>query len=135
MEFYAQADFCLSALRRNVSKMKIDEKIRAILNATHWTQQKLAEYFDVSQSTVHRWLSGAEPEGPRRDAINEAYDKFVSRAAPVESAQGSWLRRIQQVFDRLDGAPEGLFRQIISYAEGVADTYERTRETAARPES
>lgn len=115
--------------------MTIEQKIRAIMKTTGWRQQKLAEHFDVSQSTVNRWLAGSEPEGHRRDAINEAYEKFVGPNEPGEDAQSVWMRKIQSVFSRLEGAPDGLFRQIISYAEGVADTYERTKDTAAHPDS
>ncbi|MFC6489683.1 helix-turn-helix domain-containing protein [Nitratireductor sp. GCM10026969] len=60
--------------------MTIDQKIRAIMTATGWKQQKLAEVLKVSQSTVNRWLSGSEPEGHRRDAINELFDQVVAHA-------------------------------------------------------
>jgi repressor LexA len=58
----------------------IPEKLRAIMKATGWKQMQLAEKFEVSQSTVNRWLTGAEPEGHRRDAINEAYDRLTDEA-------------------------------------------------------
>ncbi|WP_162742376.1 XRE family transcriptional regulator [Nitratireductor sp. OM-1] len=64
----------------------MEQKIRAIMKATGWKQQKVAEHFDVSQSTVNRWLSGSEPEGHRRDAINAAFDSLVE--APKPSADG-----------------------------------------------
>jgi len=67
--------------------MKIEQKIRAIMDVTGWKQQKLAEHFEVSQSTVNRWLRGAEPEGHRRDAINEAYESLVD--APRKEATGA----------------------------------------------
>jgi transcriptional regulator with XRE-family HTH domain len=57
--------------------MTIPDKLRAIMKATGKKQMDLAEYFTVSQSTVNRWLRGAEPEGARRDAINEAYQQIV----------------------------------------------------------
>lgn len=41
---------------------------------------QLAEKFEVSQSTVNRWLAGAEPEGHRRDAINEAYERLTDES-------------------------------------------------------
>jgi repressor LexA len=64
----------------------IPEKLRAIMNATSWKQMQLAEKFEVSQSTVNRWLTGAEPEGHRRDAINDAYDRLTQEApASVDS--------------------------------------------------
>lgn len=54
--------------------ISIQEKLRAIMKATGKKQMLIAEQFNVSQSTVNRWLAGAEPEGHRRDAINEAYE-------------------------------------------------------------
>lgn len=80
-DFYAQADFCLSARRGSVLGMTMEEKIRAIMKATGWKQQKLAEHFEVSQSTVNRWLSGSEPEGHRRDAINDTFERVVDNAS------------------------------------------------------
>lgn len=47
------------------------------MQATGWKQQKLAEHFEVAQSSVNRWLNGAEPEGARRDAINETYERLI----------------------------------------------------------
>jgi len=55
----------------------IPEKLRAIMDAKSWKQMHMAEHFSVSQSTVNRWLAGAEPEGQRRDAINEAYEQLI----------------------------------------------------------
>lgn len=62
--------------------MKIADKLRAISTATSWNQQQLAERFEVSQSTVNRWLRGSEPEGHRRDAINFTFNDVVSRQEP-----------------------------------------------------
>lgn len=53
--------------------MRIAEKVRKLLQEDDWTQQRLAERLGVSQSTVNRWVKGAEPEGHRRDAINELF--------------------------------------------------------------
>ncbi|SOC42463.1 phage repressor protein C with HTH and peptisase S24 domain [Rhizobium subbaraonis] len=59
--------------------IKIADKIRAIMAATGKTQMQLAEELNVSQSTVNRWLGSAEPEGHRRDAINELYETLVQK--------------------------------------------------------
>jgi repressor LexA len=64
--------------------MMIADKIRAIRGANGWTQQQFAEAMNVAQSTVNRWLAGAEPEGHRRDAINEAFEPSVGSGAEVE---------------------------------------------------
>ncbi len=61
--------------------MTMEKKLRAIMRATGWKQMKLAEHFAVSQSTVNRWLAGSEPEGHRRDMINDTYDRVVEHAA------------------------------------------------------
>ncbi len=66
----------------------IPEKIRAIRNATGWTQMQFAEHFGVSQSTVNRWLAGSEPEGHRRDAINDAYERLVDEGPKIDD--GGW---------------------------------------------
>lgn len=56
--------------------LKPHEKIRLIIHHHKWTQQQAADAFGVSQATIYRWKEGkAEPEGPHRDAINEAYDQ------------------------------------------------------------
>ncbi|MEH3108930.1 MAG: XRE family transcriptional regulator [Agrobacterium cavarae] len=63
----------------------IPEKIRAIMKSTGMKQMQLAERLEVSQSTVNRWLAGAEPEGHRRDAINEMYDQVVEDGPKEQS--------------------------------------------------
>lgn len=55
----------------------IEQQLRAIIKATGQRQTALAAHFDVSQSTVHRWLTGAEPEGHHRDAIRDLYDEVL----------------------------------------------------------
>ena len=51
--------------------MRLIDKLRSVLR--NHTQEWLAAELGVSQPTVHRWLTGAEPRGDRRDAINELY--------------------------------------------------------------
>lgn len=55
------------------------------MKATGRKQQALAQHFNVSQSTVHRWLSGSEPEGSHRDAINDLYDDVLGVPEMVNS--------------------------------------------------
>ncbi|KQY27201.1 helix-turn-helix transcriptional regulator [Rhizobium sp. Root482] len=55
----------------------IEQKLRAIIKASGWKQAQLAETLNVTQATVSRWFSGSEPEGQRRDAINELYERIV----------------------------------------------------------
>jgi len=59
--------------------MTIEEKIRAIMDAAGWKQQQFAEAIPVAQSTVNRWLQGSEPEGHRRDRIEELYREHVGQ--------------------------------------------------------
>lgn len=63
--------------------MRVIDKIRAILNLEDWNQSKLAERQNVSQSTVNRWLAGAEPKGNRRDAINDLYDELFGEGNEI----------------------------------------------------
>ncbi|TGQ69544.1 hypothetical protein EN829_014890 [Mesorhizobium sp. M00.F.Ca.ET.186.01.1.1] len=92
MENYAQADFSLSVGRASVRTMKdqtIEKTLRAIMAATGWKQQKLAAVLEVGQSTVNRWLvQGAEPEGHRRDRINELYSQVVENTRADEPIIG-----------------------------------------------
>jgi len=67
--------------------MEMEDKIRAIMKATKKTQMALADHFDVSQSTVHRWLKGSEPEGHHRDAINNLFDEVVDAQQPIKSSE------------------------------------------------
>lgn len=69
--------------------IKIAEKIRAIMSAGNMTQMQLAERLEVSQSTVNRWLAGSEPEGQRRDAINDLYESLVE--LPPRDMDGSTI--------------------------------------------
>jgi phage repressor protein C with HTH and peptisase S24 domain len=93
----------------------IEQKLRAIMKATGWKQQQIAEQFDVSQATVSRWFSGSEPEGPRRDAINAMYSEVVSSGPkvvpdsediPVMGYIGAGAE-IEPEYDQVP--PEGLF--------------------------
>lgn len=81
-EFYAHSYFSAAMTFGSVSLMTIEEKIRYILKATGWTQARLAEELKTSQPTVNRWLKGAEPEGHRRDAINDLYESVSGSIAP-----------------------------------------------------
>ncbi|NGO50471.1 helix-turn-helix transcriptional regulator [Mesorhizobium camelthorni] len=83
--------------------MTIEQKIRAIMRATGWKQQKLAVTFGVSQSTVNRWLRGAEPEGHRRDAINAAYAEHVKDDAPSTDDKIRGDQEILAMLRRIDG--------------------------------
>ena len=58
--------------------MRLIDKLRRILG--DHTQEWVAEQLGVSQPTVHRWATGAEPRGDRRDAINELYARLYGQA-------------------------------------------------------
>src|SRR5262245_36233452 len=59
--------------------MRWIDKLRRILE--DHTQEWVAEQLGVSQPTVHRWHTGAEARGDRRDAINELYAKLYGGQA------------------------------------------------------
>lgn len=60
-----------------MSRMTPQQKAQAILDMPGWTQLRLGERLGVNQSTVNRWLQGAEPRGNYRDAISELYSELV----------------------------------------------------------
>lgn len=78
--FYAQTYLGYPHFLVNSGGMDIPGKLRAIMRETDKNQGELAEAFGVSQPTVHRWLKGAEPEGHRRDQINEMYERVFGEA-------------------------------------------------------
>lgn len=49
--------------------------IRKILEATGWTQHKLAAELNVQQPTISRWLKGSEPKFRQRNKIFELAKK------------------------------------------------------------
>lgn len=51
--------------------------VREILNQPGWKQERLASELGVAQSSVHRWLMGAEPRGHYRDAIMDLYSRIL----------------------------------------------------------
>lgn len=57
--------------------MTIESKLRAIMKATGWKQQQLAEHFGVTQATVSRWFSGSAPKGDIWKAIEDLHAKVV----------------------------------------------------------
>lgn len=69
-----------------IAAMKISEKVRKLLQEPEWTQQRLAERLGVSQSTVNRWIKGSEPEGHRRDAINQLYTAHFDEVALADTS-------------------------------------------------
>lgn len=60
-----------------MTRMTPRQKAQAILDMPGWTQLRLGERLGVNQSTVTRWLKGAEPRGNYRDALNELYAELV----------------------------------------------------------
>jgi transcriptional regulator with XRE-family HTH domain len=76
--------------------MSMERKLRDIMKATGRKQQDIASHFGVSQSTVHRWLKGSEPEGPHRDAINELYDDVLG-VAEMENSEPATVKLIGYV--------------------------------------
>lgn len=59
-------------------------KIKAILEMPNWKQERLALELGVSQSTVHRWLNGADPRGAYRDAISDLHSRLLSDEGDAE---------------------------------------------------
>lgn len=58
--------------------MDIEQKVRRLLIESGETQTQFAQRFGVAQSTVNRWLKGADPGGLYRDLINSHYAAVFS---------------------------------------------------------
>jgi len=59
-------------------------QMTAEILAAGWTQQQVADFCGVAQSTVGRWKKGLDPEGPNRDRLFELYRKVIGRPAVRE---------------------------------------------------
>lgn len=81
-ENYAHTYFAREPGANTVRRMNVQDKIRAILHITGWTQAQLAEELKVTQPTVNRWLRGTEPEGHRRDDINDLFQNIEGASIP-----------------------------------------------------
>lgn len=58
--------------------------VREILNQPGWKQERLAAELGVAQSSVHRWLMGAEPRGNLRDAIKALHQETMGAGSSDE---------------------------------------------------
>jgi hypothetical protein len=67
--------------------MTPQQKVLAILALPDWKQERLAEHLQVAQSSVHRWSTGAEPRGDKRDAIAELYDQLLGSDATTRQVR------------------------------------------------
>lgn len=80
---YAHSYFSCAIAASTMRAMNIADKIKFILKETGWTQSRLASELKTTQPTVNRWLTkGSEPEGHRRDAINDLYDDVYGSLTP-----------------------------------------------------
>lgn len=82
------------------------DRVRAILRLDGWTQQRVADELQVSQSTVNRWLKGSRPEGDHRDRLNDLFTVLFSNGAdemqiPLKGYIGGG-----QVVEAVEGGPE-----------------------------
>ena len=82
---YTQKNFSFRLICANASAVRWIDKLRQILK--DHTQEWVAEQLGVSQPTVHRWQTGAEARGDRRDAINDLYARLYG--SPGEAVSGS----------------------------------------------
>mgnify|MGYP003952374257 CR=1 FL=1 len=106
MLVYAQSDFYLDRQRAIDLDMRPSDKAREILKEDGWTQQRLAAEVGVSQSTVNRWLSGSEPEGANRDALNALYDTVFGAASQPKVPLKGYIGAGQAIYPLEDGGEE-----------------------------
>ena len=55
-------------------------------------QHQIADYCGVSQSTVSRWRTGKDPEGPSRDKLRDLYERTMSAAGSAPLPNPSLVR-------------------------------------------
>ena len=71
--------------------MRTSEYIRRILKQRDddgkWTQERIADFIGVSQSTVHRWRQGGEPDGYKREAIIKLHNRLVGNGKSSDKAR------------------------------------------------
>lgn len=105
-------------------------KMTADIIASGWTQARIGEYCGVSQSTVARWLTGKDPEGPNRDRLLQLYREVISEdvPAPVSPGRrsGSEMLRIPDlaIFGGMGGG--GLF-EVLADDQGMPRDQEQFR--------
>lgn len=107
--------------------MRVADKIRQILKEPKWTQGRVAEELGVSQSTVARWVKGAEPEGDNRDAANTLYERLFGDARKPMVPLMGYVGAGQAVFPINDGGQDLI--------EGHADAPNSTVAAVVRGDS
>lgn len=87
--------------------MRPTDQIRTILKEPEWTQLRVAERLDVSQSTVARWLKGqTDPEGANRDNIAKLYaEVFDGEAKALVPLKGK-IGAGQAIYPMDDGGDD-----------------------------
>lgn len=106
-KFYAQTDFSVTGLLVMPLLMaNPQDQARAILRQPGWTQMRLAETLSVSQSTVHRWLKGSEPEGHHRDSLNELFTKLLDDSGQDLTVALKGHIGAGQIVEAVEGGPE-----------------------------
>ncbi|HEU4682970.1 MAG TPA: S24 family peptidase [Nitrospira sp.] len=86
--------------------MTIKDKVSAILRLDGWTQMRIGQELSVSQSTVNRWLRGAQPEGHHRDAVNELFTSLFSSGAQEAQIPLKGYIGTGQTIYAVEGGPE-----------------------------
>ena len=106
------------------------QKVELILEVKEWTQQDLAEHLDVSQSSVNRWLTGSEPRGPLRDAINELYESVADQK---EISPNNDSMRFVPIMGLAGAGPDGAV--LYAHADGNFGEIEAPRDAAESAEA
>ena len=102
--------------------MNITEKVQALMSLPRWNQSRLARELGTSQSTVNRWLKGAEPEGHRRDQINELHYQEFGHDGDIDTVPLLGYIGAGGLVEAIDHGPESVEAPADAHPSTVAAT-------------
>jgi len=122
--------------------MDTEHIVRAIMKATGWSQEELATAVGASQSTVNRWLGGAEPKVKLQRKLDALYEEHVVAAAPSRNRSAQRDRSsialsgsVREVDATAGAGGGGLGELIVQHQSGYTVTADAVRDTWQIPDS
>lgn len=106
--------------------MDAAQKLRRILDHTHWNQQELADRLGVSQPTVNRWLNRRIRwlSADHRDRIDNLYREVFGPAELSLSDAYFWPSSLTQRMLLLEPQKQETIFSIIALAITLAERHD-----------